>query len=106
MQAITANQLDELLQNSEQPPFLLDVREANEFEYCHIENSTHMPMHSIPANISQLPQDAHIISICHHGMRSLQVAQFLLQNGFSNITNLSGGVHAWAQSVDPAMPTY
>ncbi len=106
MQTITAIQLNDLLKSDSKPPLLLDVRELNEFEYCHIEQSTHIPMQSIPNRLDQLPKDTHIVTICHHGMRSHQVALFLLQNGFNHITNLTGGVNAWAHSVDSAMPTY
>ena len=50
--------------------------------------------------------DDEIIVICHHGMRSFQVASYLEGNGFKNIVNLEGGVDAWARSVDPDMPVY
>jgi rhodanese-related sulfurtransferase len=44
--------------------------------------------------------------MCHHGMRSMQVGLFLEQHGFTNISNLTGGINAWAQQVDGTMPTY
>ncbi len=91
---------------SREPPLLLDVREPNEFAYCHIAGATPMPMQSVPARMGELDEDAHIVCICHHGMRSMQVARYLEQHGFANIINLTGGVHAWAQQVDPDMPTY
>jgi rhodanese-related sulfurtransferase len=47
-----------------------------------------------------------VICICHHGSRSMQVANFLEQQGFTEVTNLTGGMHAWAVQVDPAVPTY
>jgi len=106
MKTISAVELNALLESSKTPPFLLDVREPHEFEYCHISNSHLIPMQSIPNCLEQLPEDSPIITICHHGMRSQQVAQFLIQKGFKDITNLSGGVHAWAASVDNEMPTY
>jgi rhodanese-related sulfurtransferase len=106
MQTISATQLDALLQSDDESPTLLDVREPHEFEYCQIPNSQLIPMQSVPNRLSELPKDKTIITICHHGMRSQQVAQFLLQNGFTDIINLSGGVHAWASNVDPSMPTY
>ncbi|MBL4743758.1 MAG: rhodanese [Cycloclasticus sp.] len=106
MHIISAIELNSLLQSDDKKPLLLDVREPNEYEYCHIDNSMLMPMQSIPNQLDQLPKDEMIVTICHHGMRSQQVAQFLLDNGFSHVTNLSGGVHAWATSVDNDMPTY
>ena len=87
-------------------PILLDVREPQEHGICLIKNSLTMPMGSVPARHHELDQTAPIVCICHHGGRSAQVAQFLLQQGFSNIINLTGGVHAWAQDIETGMPTY
>ena len=106
MQQISATQLHTLIDNADKPLLLLDVREVNEFDYCHIEGSLLMPMQSIPQRLADLPKDKTIVTICHHGMRSQQVAQFLLQNGFTDIINLTGGVNAWAAEVDNAMPRY
>jgi rhodanese-related sulfurtransferase len=60
----------------------------------------------VPEQLAQLDPAAPLVCICHHGARSLQVAAFLEQHGFTDVSNLSGGVHAWAQQVDPAMATY
>lgn len=106
MKTISASELNLLLEEANEAPFLLDVREPHEFDYCHIANSHLMPMQSIPNRLDQLSKNTAIITICHHGMRSQQVAQFLVQNGFKDITNLTGGVHAWATEVDNTMPTY
>jgi rhodanese-related sulfurtransferase len=95
-----------LSEKDRQKPLLLDVREAWEFAHCHIVNSIHVPMNAVPASLSDWDDDAPIVAICHHGARSFQVAYFLEQNGFQQVYNLSGGVDAWAKTVDPAMPTY
>jgi rhodanese-related sulfurtransferase len=87
-------------------PVLLDVREPWEFDTCHIEGAVPMPMNTIPVRLSELDEDASIVCICHHGARSMQVAAFLERNGFSDVTNLTGGIHAWALQVDKTMPTY
>ncbi|MCB1908587.1 MAG: sulfurtransferase [Rhodocyclaceae bacterium] len=87
-------------------PVLLDVREANEFEYCRIDGSVLMPMGSVPARMTELDASAPTVVICHHGGRSMQVAMFLERQGFSEVINLAGGVAAWAGEIDPAMPTY
>ena len=87
-------------------PFLLDVREPWEYDTCHIEGSVLIPMHTIPARIDDLDEDAVIVCICHHGMRSMQVAAFLERHGFSQLSNLTGGIHAWANQVDHAMAKY
>jgi len=107
MQQWSPVQLKERLDTAgDTPPVLLDVREPNEFEYCHIDGSLHMPMASVPARVSELDRDAETVVICHHGGRSMQVAMFLKQQGFSNVINLAGGVAGWARQVDPSMPQY
>ncbi|HEX5476315.1 MAG TPA: rhodanese-like domain-containing protein [Burkholderiales bacterium] len=87
-------------------PQLLDVREPWEFETCSIAGSRHIPMGEIPGRYGEVDAQTDLVVICHHGGRSLQVAAFLEKNGYARVHNLSGGVHAWAQSVDPAMPVY
>lgn len=87
-------------------PLLLDVREPWEFQICRIEGSQLVPMGEIPARAAELDSGAEVVVICHHGGRSLQVALFLEKQGFSDVTNLTGGVDAWAKNVDPAMPVY
>jgi len=106
MQQMSATELKQLIDSNESTPLLLDVREVQEFNFCHIEGSQLMPMQSVPAHLNELDKDQQIVTICHHGMRSQQVAQFLVQNGFNNIINLSGGVNAWANEVDLDMPHY
>ncbi|MEO7496371.1 MAG: rhodanese-like domain-containing protein [Massilia sp.] len=87
-------------------PLLLDVRENWEFDTCKIDGSTQIAMNTIPARIEELDEEAEIVCICHHGARSMQVAAFLERHGFAKVSNLTGGIHAWALQVDPAMPTY
>ena len=111
MQHITAPELAAKLAASAaapegERPLLLDVRENWEFETCHIAGSTQIPMHLVPIRANELPDDREIVCICHHGARSMQVAAFLERNGFDNVTNLTGGIHAWALQVDPSMPKY
>ena len=85
---------------------LIDVREAWEFETARIEGSTLMPMGDFARRIGEIDPDSEIVVICHHGGRSMQVGALLERQGFSRITNLSGGVDAWARTVDPSMPVY
>ena len=84
----------------------LDVREDMELEICRIDGALHIPMGTIPETFEQLPRSATIVVLCHHGMRSMQVAQFLQAQGFTDLKNLAGGIHAWAHSVDPNMAQY
>lgn len=95
-----------LADGGRKPPVLLDVREPWEYQTCRIEGSTLVPMNAIPARAQELDPETATVVICHHGVRSLQVAVFLERNGFSNLYNLQGGVSAWADQVEPAMPRY
>jgi len=106
MKQISALELQQRLQQPGIELILLDVREPHEYQHCHIENSQLMPMQSVPQQLDRLPRDQEIVTICHHGMRSQQVAQFLLQQGYDKVINLQGGVDAWAIEVDPTMPRY
>lgn len=107
MHHISASELKTWLDDSSLiAPKLLDVREAWEFALCHIPGSEHIPMGNIPADQARLDPDATYVVICHHGVRSYQVAGFLERQGFENMINLDGGVAAWAEQVDPAMATY
>jgi rhodanese-related sulfurtransferase len=85
---------------------LLDVREPHEFDYCHIEGSVHIPMNRVFAGLNELDPERETVVICHHGVRSAQIANFLISQGFKKVLNLQGGVAAWASEVDPSMPTY
>ena len=110
MQQISAGELAEWLaaasRNERSAPRLLDVREPWEFEICRIDGAVMMPMAAVPPRVGELDPDAETVVICHHGVRSFQVALFLEHHGFSSVINLAGGVAAWAREVDPAMPTY
>ena len=104
MRRITAPQLARYLEEAK--PLLLDVREPWEFEICHIDGSRNLPMGQIPARIDEFDDAAEIVVICHHGIRSLQVANYLQPHCDGELINLDGGVDAWAREVDPSMPVY
>lgn len=87
-------------------PGVLDVREPWEVERCVIEGSVAIPMGEIVQRADELDAARDWVVVCHHGMRSLQVALFLERNGFERMHNLRGGIDAWAVQVDPAMPRY
>ena len=104
---LTANELASWIGDATRVnPVLLDVREPWEYETCRIAGALSIPMRTLPARLQELNEETPIVCICHHGARSMQVAGFLEQNGFREVANLTGGVHAWAQQVDTAMPTY
>ena len=87
-------------------PLILDVREPWETVICQLAQARLLPMQEIPSRWNELPHDRDIVVLCHHGMRSLQVANYLAQSGFTEVVNLQGGIDAWSQQVDPSVPIY
>ncbi len=85
---------------------LVDVRETWEIEIASIEQSIHIPMAEIPTRQSELDTGIPVAVLCHSGGRSARVADFLAGHGFSRVANISGGIDAWAQQVDPSLPRY
>lgn len=105
MQHWSATDLRQHLDSGEQP-LLLDVREPWEFAQCQIAGAVNMPMGQVVQNWRNLDPARETVVICHHGMRSLQIAMFLHQTGFQQVINLDGGIDAWSRDVDPSVPRY
>lgn len=87
-------------------PVLLDVREPWEWEVCRLPGAILVPMRELPERVQELNKAAETVVICHHGVRSYHAARYLESMGFGDVVNLSGGVAAWADEVDPTMPRY
>jgi rhodanese-related sulfurtransferase len=91
-------------------PLLLDVREEWEVALAAIRidgvAARHIPMERLPERLAELDPAQPVVCICHHGMRSAQVAAFLDRQGFATVYNLAGGIDAWSASVDAAVPRY
>ena len=91
-------------------PLLLDVREPWEFALARIElpglTTLHIPMRAVPPRLPEVPRTQPVVCICHHGARSAQVVAFLMQQGYNDVYNLSGGINAWSTLVDPRVPRY
>ncbi len=87
---------------------LIDCRETDEFETAKIDGSVLLPMSQWMDTTDQLAEfaDRHIVVHCHHGGRSLRVTNWLRQNGHPTAQNMTGGIDAWSQLVDPAVPRY
>ncbi len=86
---------------------LLDVREDFEFRHCRIDGAVHIPLRQLlQGGESSLDPDKEIICYCHHGFRSRRAADHLLTRGFTKVSNLAGGIHAWSLEVDPEVPLY
>ena len=94
-------------------PLVLDVREPWELQTASIKPDGFtllaIPMRDIPARLAELQQHGvsqPIACLCHHGMRSLQVANFLHQSGFTEVVNVQGGIDAWSKQIDTLIPLY
>jgi len=85
---------------------LLDVREPEELEICRIQGAVHIPLGDLARRASELDSDATIVCICHHGRRSAMAAGLLAQADFKKLVNLTGGIDAWAEDMDPQMARY
>lgn len=87
-------------------PVVIDVREAWEHALVKVDAALHMPMQTVPSRLGDLDAGRPHVLMCHHGMRSYRVAEFLQQAGFGRLYNLDGGIDAWAAEVDTALPRY
>jgi len=87
-------------------PFILDVRETQEYQINRIAGSTLIPLGELPARVGELDPSVEIVCQCKMGGRSAKAAAFLRQQGFANVHNLTGGITAWVEQVDPSQPKY
>ena len=85
------------------------MREPNEFQQARIKNADLVPMRTVPAALQQLEgkaDEATLIVFCHHGVRSLQVVNWLREQGVAACQSMSGGIDQWSRQVDPSVPRY
>lgn len=107
MRNLSPIELKSYLDQAGEPPLLLDVREPWEYQVCRIAGSLLIPMGQIPeAAQHRLDPHRETVVICHHGIRSMQVAAYLERAGFQRVINLHGGVDAWARTIDTEMALY
>jgi rhodanese-related sulfurtransferase len=86
---------------------VLDVRESWEYEVAKIAGSKHIVMGDIPARFNQeLAPEDHIVVVCHHGVRSMNVTAWLRQQGFEKVQSLQGGIDRWARRIDASVAVY
>jgi rhodanese-related sulfurtransferase len=102
---ITAADLKKRLDAGEKI-LLVDVREPWENQQCRIEGSVLIPMGTIPANLQKLDTDEPVVCYCHHGMRGMDVANWLRPQGVSTAKSLAGGIDRWSMEIDPKVPRY
>jgi rhodanese-related sulfurtransferase len=94
------------LRDRGEKPLVLDVREDWELQLARIPDVVHVPMNQLPGRLAQFERETPVIVMCHAGGRSLRVAHFLLNQGFTSVANLTGGIQAWSESVDATVPQY
>jgi adenylyltransferase/sulfurtransferase len=85
--------------------FLLDVREPHEYQIAHI-GGTLIPQNDVPNRLVEIPRDRDVIVHCKGGGRSQRIAEFLAQQGYTNVKNLAGGITAWSDQIDPKVQKY
>ena len=85
---------------------LLDCREPWEYQTARIERTLNIPMGEIPARVQELDAEEHIVVLCHHGLRSMNVTAWLRQQGFEKVQSMAGGIDRWSRTVDPKVPIY
>ncbi len=95
-----------LLDTASERVLLIDVREPHEVALCRIDGAVHIPMRQIPEQLGELPSDRHLLIHCHHGGRSLRVTEFLRARGYPTVSNVAGGIEAWAVQIEPGMARY
>ncbi|MEE8184802.1 MAG: molybdopterin-synthase adenylyltransferase MoeB [Thermodesulfobacteriota bacterium] len=102
---ITVKEANELLKRKSAIQ-LIDVREPKEFEICHIEGATLIPLDELKGSLNRFDLTDEIITYCHHGVRSIKAARFLREMGFSKTKSMKGGVDAWTREIDKKLPRY
>ncbi len=85
---------------------IIDVREPCELEICQLAGAEHIPMRQIPEQADSLPRDQHLLILCHVGGRSRRVTEFLRAHGHPAVSNIAGGIDAWAKEIDPSLRRY
>ena len=105
IQKMTALEAAEVLKTSSDVK-LVDVRTDQEREIAQIDGAFHLSRENADECIHNWSRDQQIIFHCHHGIRSLGAASHFLENGFSNVVNLEGGIDAWSVDVDSSVERY
>jgi adenylyltransferase/sulfurtransferase len=104
MSEISVEELKKKIDNKEDI-FILDVREPHEYQICNL-NGHLIPLGDLPKRVGELDSSREIVAHCKMGGRSAKAVAFLQQSGFKKVSNLTGGITAWAERIDPKMPKY
>jgi rhodanese-related sulfurtransferase len=111
MQRLRVTELQDFLRdNAARQPVLLDVREPWEVALAALRlpgaRALDIPMSELTGRLNELPDDAPIVCLCHHGVRSASVAAYLARHGFDEVCDVVGGIDAWSREIDPRLPRY
>ena len=104
---IDVQQVKDLL--DKQVDFLfLDCREPDEHQFCRVEQAQLIPLRQIPGKKQVFLEQAEqrVVVMCHHGVRSMNAAQWLRANGITNVQSMAGGIEEWSLRIDPSVPRY
>lgn len=101
---ITVEELAEL-RNNATPHILIDVREPHEYDLCNLGGAL-IPLGQLPTRYSEIPREGRVVVHCRSGARSGKAIEYLQSLGYTNLTNLAGGILAWSNRIDPSMPKY
>ncbi len=94
------------LRNEGAEIMLIDVREAVEIATASLPGTTNIPMRTLASDLSIVPRDRDVVVMCHLGGRSERVTAYLIAQGYTNVRNLTGGIDAWSQRIDPSITRY
>lgn len=103
---ISVEETRRLLDEQPDAVLLIDVREPFELDICRIAGAEPIPMRQIPDRLGALPRDRRLLILCHHGGRSLRVTEYLRAQGLGRVSNVAGGIEAWAERIEPDMTRY
>jgi adenylyltransferase/sulfurtransferase len=103
---ITPMELQFRLESNSSDPLILDVRDPHEWDICHLPKAHLIPESDLPERMHELDSSNDIIVYCRTGIRSVRALKLLREAGFSKLKNLKGGIHRWADDVDPSIPKY
>lgn len=99
-----------LAQHAGERPLVLDVREPVEWQFASVAPEgaqlVRISMGEIPSRLQELDPERPVACLCHHGVRSMQVAMYLARQGFGQVANITGGTDLWSQEVDPGVARY
>lgn len=103
---VTVEEAGALLGGNPAGTLLVDVREPYELEICRVAGAESIPLGDLPRRAASLPKDRHCLMLCHHGARSRNATEYLRAHGFSAVSNIAGGIDAWARRIDPSLRLY